>query len=432
MRFMSRNGSLSCRTPLRAALAAVVITMVVFALGRPHAAAPQDGPAEVRALWVLRTSLTSPDSIAALVKSAQDHGFNALLVQVRGRGDAYFNNGVEPRAAELQRQPAGFDPLEAVIAAAHAAGIRVHAWINLGLVSSAVDLPIAREHLVVRHPDWLMVPRDIAQDLAKVPPESPAYVGKLARWTRAQSAEIEGLYASPLVPAAVTHLQAVVADIARRYAIDGVHFDYARYPNARFDYSRSAIAEFRDSVRPRLAAALRRQLDASETVDLFAYPDALPDDWRTFRVGRMTALVRRLSAAVRAERPRALVSVATKPELREAYEERLQDWGTWLQDGLVDVVCPMAYTPDQTRFADQIASVIAAAGRHGIWAGIGAYRLSPSQTIENIRTARRLGAAGTILFSYDSLVDPRVTSPNYLAQVGRGAFSQGASAPGSR
>ena len=63
----------------------------------------------------------------------------------------------------------------------------MHAWINVNLVSSAVDLPIARDHLVYRHPEWLMVPREIAQDVAKVAVDSPAYVGKLARWTRAQT-----------------------------------------------------------------------------------------------------------------------------------------------------------------------------------------------------------------------------------------------------
>ena len=45
--------------------------------------------AEIRALWVLRGSLSTPGSIATLVRSAHEHGFNTLLVQVRGRGDAY-------------------------------------------------------------------------------------------------------------------------------------------------------------------------------------------------------------------------------------------------------------------------------------------------------------------------------------------------------
>jgi uncharacterized lipoprotein YddW (UPF0748 family) len=383
-------------------------------------------------LWVLRTSLSSPASIATLVRSAREHGFNTLLVQVRGRGDAYFNNSIEPRAAELQHQPADFDPLETVLTAAHAAGLRVHAWVNLNLVSSAVDLPIAREHLVYRHPDWLMVPREIAQDVAKVPAESPAYVGKLARWTRAQTGELEGLYVSPIIPAAVDYLQSIVRDLARRYPLDGLHFDYARYPNARFDYSRLALAEFRSTVRPRVDASLRRQLDVREKVDLFAYADALPDDWRMFRVSRMTSLMRRLRAVVRTERPGMLVTVAAKPEPNEAYDDRLQDWGTWLQEGTVDVVCPMAYTPEAARFAEQIAAAHAAANGRPIWAGIGAYRLSPSQTVDNIQTARRLGAAGIVLFSYDSLSDPRVVAPDYLAQVARAAFATRASSPGSR
>ncbi len=63
-----------------------------------------------------------------------------------------------------------------------------------------------------------------------------------------------------------------------------------------------------------------------------------------------------------------------------------------------------------------------------MWAGIGAYRLPPAQTIENIETARRLGAAGVILFSYDSLIDPRQSSPDYIAVVGRSVFAKPAAA----
>jgi uncharacterized lipoprotein YddW (UPF0748 family) len=416
---------------LSAVIAAALLLGAPAAQSAPSAAQSNRIP-EVRALWVLRTSLSSPASIAALVGSAREHGFNTLLVQVRGRGDAYYNDGLEPRAAELQRQPASFDPLQTVLTAAHAAGLHVHAWVNVNLVSSAVDLPIAREHLVNRHPEWLMVPRDIAQEVARLPVDSPGYVGKLARWTRTQTGELEGLYASPILPAAADYLQAVVRDLAKRYALDGVHFDYARYPNVRFDYSRPALAEFRTTVRPRLDDALRRQLDAREKVDLFAYADALPDDWRTFRVGRMTTLMRRLSTAVRDERPDALVTVAAKPELREAYENRLQDWGTWLQTGIVDVVCPMAYTPEAGKFAEQIASARSAAAGRPIWAGIGAYRIPPAQTVENIDTARRLGASGVILFSYDSLTDPRGAIPDYLAQVARGAFAAKAAVSPSR
>ena len=412
----------------RVAAAAALLALASTPAAQPVAeAAP---PAEIRALWVLRTSLTSPSTIEALVRAAREHGFNTLLVQVRGRGDAYYDGGLEPRAADLQRQPAAFDPLATLLEASRAAAIGVHAWVNVNLVSSAVDLPIARTHIINRHPDWLMVPREIAQDLARVPPRSPAYVGRLARWTRGQE-HVEGLYASPAVPAAAAHVEAVVADIAGRYAVDGIHLDYARYPSSRFDYSRAALAEFKQAVRPGLAAADRARLDRRDAIDPFAYPDALPAEWKAFRVARMTALMRRLREAVRAARPEALVTVAAAPDLREALDDKLQDWRGWLEAGLVDAVAPMAYTPEAERFAQQIAAARDAAGARAIWAGIGAWRLTAAQTIDHIRTARRLGAAGIVLFSYDSLIDPKQAPADYLAVVGRSAFAA-TSAAGSQ
>ncbi len=416
-----RSGGYFLRLALR--VAALALVMLFCARAQAPAAALEDGPAEIRALWVLRTSLTTPASIATLVRSARDHGFNTLLAQVRGRGDAYYSSALEPRAAELQRQPASFDPLATVLDTAHAAGLRVHAWVNVNLVSSAAELPVAREHIVHRHPDWLMVPRDIAQELALVQADSPGYVGKLARWTRTQSADIEGLYVSPIVPGAAEHLESVVRDIASRYALDGVHFDYARYPTERFDYSRAAIREFRAAIRGRLPEQARRSVDRKETIDLFAYPDAFPDQWRAFRVSAMTALMSRLRTAVKTARPAAIVSVAASPDMRDALDHRFQDWRTWLESRLVDAVCPMAYTPEPSHFAEQIAAARDVAGGRAIWAGIGAYRLTPAQTIENIEIARKLGVGGVILFSYDSLASPRQSASDYLAAVARAAFN---------
>ena len=43
---------------------------------------------ETRGLWVIRSTLVHPDSVRAMVARAADAGFNTLLVQVRGRGDA--------------------------------------------------------------------------------------------------------------------------------------------------------------------------------------------------------------------------------------------------------------------------------------------------------------------------------------------------------
>ena len=93
--------------------------------------------AEVRALWVTRASLTTPAAIEGLVSSARASGFNTLVVQVRGRGDAYFASSLEPRADLLATQRADFDPLRHVIDRASEEGLRVHAWVNVNLVASA-------------------------------------------------------------------------------------------------------------------------------------------------------------------------------------------------------------------------------------------------------------------------------------------------------
>src|SRR5918996_6099316 len=74
---------------------------------------------EVRALWVVRTTLTSPEKIHQLVKAAAENGFNTLIVQIRGRGDAYYKSRVEPPASELKDQPVSFDPLALTLTEAH-------------------------------------------------------------------------------------------------------------------------------------------------------------------------------------------------------------------------------------------------------------------------------------------------------------------------
>lgn len=431
---MADAGARSARTLAGAAILLCLAWSLSSLAPSPTAAAagtvlPRN---EVRALWVLRTSLNSAASIAALVESARANGFNTLLVQVRGRGDAYYAGGIEPRAADLARQPASFDPLAEVLRVAHASDIRVHAWMNVNLVSSAVTLPVPRDHLVHRRPEWLMVPRDLAAELARVDPAAPAYVRRLAQWTRAQSTEIEGLYASPINPAAVEHLSSVVRGLARRYAVDGIHFDYARYPSDRFDYSRDAVREFRAWVTPRLPPARSRELTARAPRNILAFPDALPDDWRRFRVARMTTMMSRLRDAAKAERPGVVISVAVRADGREALERRLQEWPRWLETGMIDAVAPMAYTTEPARFTDQIAAARSSAAGRQVWAGIGAYRLTPAQTVANIATARRLGAEGFVLFSYDSLIDGDQKARDHLGIVGRAAASQRPSLEGSR
>lgn len=385
--------------------------------------AASPAPEEVRALWVLRTSLTSPETIRTMVRSANAAGFNTLIVQVRGRGDAYFRSVLEPRPAGLAGKLASFDPLDVALASAHEAGLKVHAWVNVNLVSSAAELPADRTHIIYRHPEWLMVPRQLVDEMAPLPPGSPEYLGKLARWIRSQPAELEGLYASPIPQGSADHIVAVIADLAARYQVDGVHLDYVRYPNDDFDYSAAALSAFRTALLPRLAESERRRLDTRLSIDRTVYADMFPDTWREFRLSRLNALVMKLRTALKTARPDAVLSAAVFPAATDASRERLQDWQAWLENGLIDIVCPMAYTPDAAVFRSQVQAARQLAGLHPMWVGIGAYRLSSAQTIENILAARSLGASGIVLFSYDSLTS-LPNGSDYLSEVAKAAFDQ--------
>ena len=105
-----------------------------------------------------------------MVAAAQASGFNTLLVQIRGRADAYYTDAIEPRASSLTSQPA-FDPLATTLALAHTAGLEVHAWVNVNLVAGVNDLPSSRDHVIYRHPEWLMVPRALAAERPLLNPD---------------------------------------------------------------------------------------------------------------------------------------------------------------------------------------------------------------------------------------------------------------------
>jgi uncharacterized lipoprotein YddW (UPF0748 family) len=207
----------------------------------------------------------------------------------------------------------------------------------------------------------------------------------------------------------------------RRYPIDGVYLDHVQYPGDEFDYSRRSVNAFRNFMRTQLLVAERQRLDAIEAIDPFAYPNEFPDQWRLFRQSQLTALVARLRSTVKAARPSALVSASVTADTAIAERERFQDWRTWLDNGFLDALCPIVAAADATQFAAQLAQVHAIAGARPVWAAIGANRLSQRETLDDIVAARRVGAHGVILFSYDSLISPP-KGTEYLSAIGRGAF----------
>ncbi|MCG6922009.1 MAG: family 10 glycosylhydrolase [Acidobacteria bacterium] len=354
----------------------------LLAITVPAAASSAD---ELRGLWVVRTALVSPESVDRVVDDAAAGGFNALFVQVRGRGDAFYSSKLVPRSILLERQPRDFDPLARLIHRARARCLQVHAWVNVLLVGH-FGQPVPRGHVLERHPDWIMVPRSVAREAFNA---SPQRVLQLVRRAGRQDGDVEGYYLSPSVPAAVDHLEEVVRELVQSYRIDGLHLDFIRYPGPSWDHSRAALVAFR---RIHQSPALLGGPDR----DLFG--------WDEYRRRTLTALASRLADAARVERPGIVLSAAVAADEAQAVNNKFQDWPGWLSSGILSALCPMTYTPDNQLFLTQVQQALARArGRQPVWAGIGAYRLDFEGIVERVVLARRAGAGGVVLFSHESL-----------------------------
>ena len=402
-----------------------VVVCTLLALPQPSSANGV-GKEEVRALWVVRTTLTSPDRIRQMVNSAADNGFNTLIVQIRGRGDAYYKSHVEPRAVELKDQPPEFDPFAFTLAEAHKRGLKVHAWLNTSLLANLDALPTDPGHVYNKHPEWLAVPKPVARELYRVSPDDAAYRQKIVEWSKANRAELEGIYTGPANPKVREHIYRIWMDVLKHYPVDGLHFDYVRFASPDFDFSRTSLGQFEKWLRPQLTKDEQRDLKEALKQDPLAATEKFPSKFADFQRAQVTGLVERIYRAVKKRRPGVLVSAAVFANDENAYTRRFQDWRRLLQLGILDVACPMAYSPDTAVFKKQIEIAVTTAqgAKREVWAGIGAYRIPSESAVEKINVARGLMTAGFILFSYDFTARPSELNPDgaYLERIRRSAF----------
>ncbi len=377
---------------------------------------------ETRALWVVRTTMVSPASVRDMVRRAKENGFTDLIVQVRGRGDAYYDSRIEPRADDLAGQPVEFDPLALTIDEAHRVGIKAHAWINIYLVANLESLPRSKDHLVYKHPEWVMVPRGVAAELYETPADRAEYLDRIIEFTRDNREDLEGLFVSPAHAGVKESLVNIWMEIATRYEVDGLHFDYVRYPNPQYDYSRNSIDRFRDELEKRLTDEERQSLAEEFRIDPLIYATKFPVAYAQFQRDQVTDLVGRIYKGVKKVKPNAIISAAVFANEEDAARSRFQDWKEWARMGWLDVVCPMAYTPDTETFRAQLQGAMNVASGKRVWGGIGAYKQTADSAVEKIQVTRELGAQGFILFSYDSSIKVSDINPqgNYLEKVRNG------------
>src|SRR5262249_11492737 len=294
-------------------------------------------------------------------------------------------------------------PLAVTLAAAHQRGMKVHAWLNTSLLANLDALPDNPKHVFNAHPEWLAVPRAVAAELYQMPPNDPRYRTRIVEWSKANRSELEGVYTGPANSKVREHIYRIWMDIIQKYPVDGMHFDYVRLASPDFDYSRTSLEKFGHWLKPQLTASERDAVKAAQKKDPLAATEMFKDKFGDFQRVQITSLVQRIYREVKKRRPDVVVSAAVFANDENAYTRRFQDWRRWLKMGILDVACPMAYTPDTEVFRKQIEVASATAHEAGkkVWAGIGAYRIPAESTVEKIYVARKIGADGIILFSYD-------------------------------
>lgn len=315
--------------------------------------------------------------LVRLLDSAKSLGLTDVFFQVRPEGDALYRSSLEPWSRFLtgsQGGDPGYDPLAFCIQEAGKRGLRVHAWFNPYRAAVKAGSPLASNHMARRF-------------------ASSAYrVGSV-------------LCMDPGSPEVQDHVVKVVADVARRYNVAGIHFDDYFYP---YPPSGGKVS-FPDG------ATYRRYRDGGGKLEL--------GDWRRDNVNRLIA---RVSQAVKQARPGVLFGVSPfgiytkgQPSTVQAgldqYNEIFADPLRWMRAGWVDYIAPQLYWRENSpQSFSELLKWWRSPGVNPrgipVYPGIAAYRLSEQgwpaeEIVRQVGLSRTVGSgpSGHIFFRMGTL-----------------------------
>ncbi len=328
---------------------------------------------EFRSVWVdaWGTGFLNAGQVTQLIADCRAYNFNAIVVQMRRRGDAFYTPGITGNDPKTTAISSSFDALQDVITKAHSGSprIEVHCWVTTHVIWSSETTPPSQPgHVRNAHPEYLM------QDST-----GNQFVG-------------EGYYLDPGHPGATLWNYVMATNIVRRYAVDGFHWDYVRYPAPDSGYNPTAIARYNAEF------GLTGQPSPS---------DAQFSDWRRRQV---TDFLRWVNADMLAIRPNLVVSCAVFGSRSDAYNSRYQDWAAWNSEGIIDICMPMGYTSDNSGvFTPRVDDAYSHQGVRRVYNGQGAYLNTAANTVWQLDYIRNKPLLGSVLYSYRT---PNSGTPN--------------------
>ncbi len=287
---------------------------IAYNAGDPQPAT--DGSQEFRGLFVdgWHAGFFDTSQINQLIADAQYIHANTIVVEMRRRGDAFYSSSYEPWARTV-----GFDSLAQLIQKAHAASPRleVQAWFVVWPIASDSP-PSDPNHPYNKYPQYLT---------------KDEYGNKLCSGD---------YWFDPGNPGAEQYTCNVIMDVVSRYDVDGINLDYIRYGGYHFGYNDVSVARFNT---------------ANGRTGQPTYTDSA---WCNWRRAQVTNFVRKVYANAIAVKPHLRMTVdaycgAPSPGSfsgTQPWNSYFQDWPSWVQEGIVDTVLPMAYFDCDGQYAD--------------------------------------------------------------------------------
>ncbi|MBI3404804.1 MAG: family 10 glycosylhydrolase, partial [Acidobacteria bacterium] len=270
---------------LRHSLLSITFTLWAIQVAPADTPAPQkNATPEFRALWVdaFHAGIRSAQEAEQLVAEAKRSNFNSLIVQVRRRGDALYLQAFEPPLDDPAYDPK-FDALASIIDVAHREGLEVHAWVNA--------MPVWRDDIP---------PRDSRHVFNQHGPSKSGAENWLTASPSGDKKFPVGYFLDPGHPGAAAYTAEVYLNLVRHYKIDGIHFDYIRYPETDARLPRGSAVGYNEISLERFRRATGRT----------GNPEPGDEQWIGWRRKQVTQLVRRVYIEAKAINPKIKVSAA--------------------------------------------------------------------------------------------------------------------------
>lgn len=293
-----------------------------------------------------------------------------LFVQIYRANQAWFPSKIgDVVAYDAAVKALGEDPLEFLIREAHREGIEVHAWLNVLTLSTNENAPLLKKY----GPSILTRNLDTKKTLADYKIDNQYFL-------------------EPGDPRVGKELVAMVGEILGAHPrLDGIQFDYIRYPDShpRYGYTEINITRFKK------ATGLQTIEEESKI-------------WKDWKRAQVTELLKLLVKTAHKIRPTIQVSSTGCMSYSRALYEAFQDWPSWINTGVVDFVTVMNYSADPGEYGRWNAVAQSkVTDLHKLYFGVGAYKLLklPGIFKKEFQSCEASGAGLCAVFHYGSLLE---------------------------